>query len=259
MTFNEMCNFVAFTLLQRGGDIDVTSAAPGGTTDLTLSIAGQLINQVKRDLMADPRFHWTACESHVVTPYLANGLPIAATVREVYAVWEAEPDADMTGGYCRGREIDSTTVSAVIQRGEGNRHHHHHHAFEHHHHEQHRWYIQERALWLTDKRLVGKALWLDELVYLPDYAPAIAGPPAVAAVDTDWFSVVGSNALVYKAASLGSLVGWESERLEEFRLLADGDPQRGLPGFIKNLYEVDQRLSDGGVADIARPTVDRFM
>ena len=233
-------------VLQRGGDVDITSGAQAVATNQTATYAGLLVNQAKRKLQLDPRYDWTCQEDHLVAPYSLNGIPIDDTVRRVRAVYVADTDA-VTGQPRRGRELAGSNRDAQEARELSEQHHRHQqfgaHGRRHHHHDK-AWWLEERRLWTNEHHLAGTNLWLDIYAILPDYQDV---------ADEDWFSTHAPEALVYKAASLGAAFGWESARSEFWRVLAEGDGSPERRGLIYEAWADDQRFSDGATADIARP------
>jgi hypothetical protein len=189
MTNIELQSFLVTSVLKRDGDTDFT-------------VAQQLLNLAKREFQS--MYDWGCQETHQNPVYAAVGITIDPTaIKRVDAVYVQATD-DTTGLTVRGREITPQTREQV--QGEGLD------RFGHHHHGGERWWIQEDKLFINNDALIGVTLWIDQYIFLPDYSGSVT---------TDWFSVMAPLALIWKAAAMGSLVGWEDDRVGMFNAEAD--------------------------------------
>jgi hypothetical protein len=268
-TFNGVINLLQ-GLLQRGNNLDPgqgaigAMVAPESLQDLTNTVEAQLVQLAQVELQQE--FDWPCCESHEEFVYVPGGVPLPATVIRARAVYDQHLNSQ-TNRVERGREYWPSTIDGHedlrlrhrdpvlnnrggwgggvnlvtgIDQGNGGECRRY-------------WWTQENSLyigksaWHEDNDT--PALWVDTQSYLAAYAMTN---------DQDWFTVNGPHVLALKAATLGSLIGWEDERLGAFNMELYGDPAHGRPGKLDALKSVAMKFRAGGTAQVARRPQPRY-
>jgi hypothetical protein len=282
LNYNQIINYVANGLLQRGNNLDLSTAAissvplaNANTTDMTGTVAAQLVSaahlDLQRGIYTEPRtgevkvHDWQCQDLPWKTNYQAGGLQVEETVKRIYAVYDQHVDTT-TGTVQRGAEywpITQDVREDVRLRGDRSLRFGYRGdgidlssgvdyggggrgGFRGRY-----WWQQGGQLYVGDHNRCETTaggtpalpnLWIDTYSLLP----GLQSPN-----DTDWFTLWGWECIAYGAALRGSIIGQESDGNQA--LFA----AEHLKEFAK-LMRLDQRNRAGGTAGVARAPQQHF-